>query len=44
MSALRQRSHQWMPLLALIKGSLPHHIIALFKISERQGAGYVAHW
>ena len=42
MSALRQRSYQWMPILALIKGSLPHHIIALFKM--RRGAGYVAHW
>lgn len=44
MSALRQRSYQWMPILALIKGSLPRHIIALFKMSERQDAGYVAHW
>lgn len=44
MSVLRQRSHQWMPIPALIKGSLPHLIIALLKINERQGAGYVAHW
>lgn len=43
MSALRQRSHQWLPILALIKGTLPHHIIALFKIRERQGAGCAAH-